>query len=465
MTSVEAPTLWTSGSWIDDYHFRAKLRDGGQGYTFHAATIKDQTEVAIKVLRQDRDTPKARRRMFREVNALRSLSKTDALVPSFIESNINDAIEDLSLRPYVVMEYIPGKTLLQAQRGIGPLSLADAIEFACMLLHTIAIAHSEDTVHRDIKPQNIILKSNDYKKPYLIDFGLSFNRVVDHEDDLTSIRESIGNRFLTLAETEQTGSDLKHEFASDLTLISGVLFFTLTDKFPEYLSRDLAKSPHRRHSDIIEFMCGDYSPFVLQFFDRAFQYDIVRRFRSSEELRDRLQRLKDQSEGRLPDIDPIAVAKEVKEQVAAENRFYQHDTTEKQHVKSLDEFESHVKAISKDNQLAPIKLTFERSTFASRKAYGQEVIRDSIRTITVVIPSYYEKIFKCRYFLGVDGDEVAVLFQEAQANNEAEVEKTLADLHTTTTLLNCYKWNETHTEFLKLHFANWFDRATRTLTT
>ena len=423
MAAVEPPALWTSGPWADAYLFRAKLGDGGQGYTFHAATNTDHTDVAVKVLRPDRDTPKARRRMFREVNALRSLSKTDALVPSFIESNINDAIEDSALRPYVVMEYIPGKTLLLAQRDRGTLPLADAIEFAGLLLDTVAIAHSEDTAHRDIKPQNIVLKSDNFATPYLIDFGLSFNSVVDNEDGLTSIRESIGNRFLTLAEAEQTGSELKHEFASDLTLISGILFFILTDKFPQYLSRDETKSPHRRHGDVINSIHGDNSSFLMQFFDRAFQYDVARRFQSSDELRDRLLRLKDQAEGNLPDIDPITVAKEIRERVASENRLYQLDAIEKQQEASMNEFQKYVQSLSQNKELAPIQLAIERTSFGNREFNGQEVIRNSIVQMRLAIPSYYEKALACRYFLAVDGDEIAVLFQEVQAENKARAKQ------------------------------------------
>lgn len=466
MTDVEPPSLWTSGPWADAYRFRAKLGNGGQGYTFHASTNTDQTDVAVKVLRPDRDTPKARRRMFREVNALRSLSKTDALVPSFIASNINEAIEDSALRPYVVMEYIPGNTLLAAQRDRGTLPLADAIDFVGVLLDTVAIAHSEDTAHRDIKPQNIVLKCDDFAKPYLIDFGLSFNSVVDNEDGLTSLRESIGNRFLTLAEAEQTGSELKHEFASDLTLTAGILFFILTDKFPEYLSRDETKSPHRRHGDLINSIHGDNSLFLMQFFDRAFQYDVVRRFQSSDELQNRLQRLKDQAEGKLPDIDPIAVAKEIREHVASKNRLYQLDAIEKQHADSLNEFQKHVQSLSQNKELAPIKLSLERASFGNRDFNGQEVIRNSIVQMRIAIPSYYETVLACRYFLVVDGDEIGVLFQESQANNKAEAKqlpKKLANAPSET-LLNFYKANDSHTASLKRHFANWFDRATRALT-
>ncbi len=466
MSTVEPPALWTSGPWADAYLFREKLGEGGQGYTFHAVTSTDQTDVAVKVLRPDRDSPKARRRMLREVTTLRSLSKTDAQVPSFIESNINDAIEDSDLRPYVVMEYLPGDTLLQAQRDRGPLPLPNAIDFTNLLLDTIAIAHSEDTTHRDIKPQNIVLKGDDYATPYLIDFGLSFNSVVDHEDGLTSIRESIGNDFLRLPESELTGSELKHEFASDLTLISGILFFILTDKFPEYLSPDNAKSPHQRHSSIIESMHSETTSFLMQFFDRAFQYDVSRRFQSSDELRDRLRRLKDQSEGRLPDIDPIAVAKETRERVAAENRPYQLDSIEKQHDTSLNEFFQHVQALSNGNELAPIKLTLQKLSFGNREFNGQEVIRNSIVQMTVAIPSYYDKNIACRYFLAVDGDEIAVRFQEARANNKNEAVQLPKSLPPATceTLLSFYVWKDTHTDSLRRHFANWFDRAARELT-
>ena len=72
----------------------------------------------------------------------------------------------------------------------------------------------------------------------------------------------------------------------------------------------------------------------------------------------------------------------------------------------------------------------------------------------------------CRYFLAVDGDEIAVVFQEVQANNETEAKQLrekLADAPSET-LLNLYNWNDTHTDSLKRHFGNWFDSATRALT-
>ena len=467
MSNAKPPAIWKSGPWTDAYEFVGKLGDGGQGYTFRAQGNSDQTDVAVKILRADRDTPKARRRMFREVNSLRTLAKTEAFVPQFIESNIDDAIEDKAVHPYVVMEFIDGPTLLTAQRKRGVLPIADAIEITTLLLDTATIAHSEDTAHRDIKPQNIVLKGGDYSTPYLIDFGLSFNSIVDLDDGLTSIRESIGNRFLTLPESESTGSELKHEIASDLTLISGIFFFVLTDKFPEFLSRETANSPHRRNIDALESLHSETLSILNQFFDRAFQYDVYRRLQTSEELRERLKRILDQSEGRLPDIDPIAVAKEIREHVAAESRTYQLDSIEQQHDGSLNEFITYLDTLSRDRQLRPIKLTYRRQQFGQREFNDQEVIRSSIIQVEITIPSYYEKGAMCRYYLGVDGGEIAVAFQEVlakDANEVKQLKKTVAEAPPET-LFTFYKWDGKDTLELRRHFGNWFDKATRALTT
>ena len=463
---MQPPELWKSGPWTERYDFRAKLGEGGQGYTFHAVTKADAKDVAVKILRPDRNTPKARRRMAREVNALRLLSKTTASVPRFVESNIDEAIELPSLRSYVVMEFIQGDTLLRSQQRRGPLSLADGIAFTNLLLTTVAIAHSEDTTHRDIKPQNIVLKGDDYAQPYLIDFGLSFNSVLDLDDGLTSIRESIGNKFLTLPESEQTGSELKHEFATDLTLICGVLFFVLTDKFPEFLSRDQSNAPHKRFAEIIKSNHGDNSQFLAQFFDRAFQYDVTRRFQTSEELRDRLHRLKDQSEGQLPNIDPLDVAKELSERIAAENRTFQLDAIEKQHGKSLNDFQKYVQTLAQSKQLAPIRLSFSNEEFGNRVYNGYEVIRSSICMIQIATPGYYQKTLACRYFLTISGEEIAVQFQELQPDTKLasrRVGKQFAEVPIKT-LLTFYEWDNALTETLKKHFANWFHHATQELT-
>jgi len=466
MSTVDPPALWSSGPWAESYEFIRKLGDGGQGYTFHARRNSDQMEVAVKVLRPDRSTPKARRRMFREVNALRSLSKTEAFVPIFIESNIDSAIDDPEIRPYVVMEFIDGPTLLKSQQERGALPLPEAIRFSNILLDTVEIAHSEDTTHRDIKPQNIVLKNNDSATPYLIDFGLSFNHIVDHEDGLTSIRESIGNRFLTLPESESTGSELKHETASDLTLISGILFFLLTDKFPEYLSRDTANSPHRRNYEIFEARQAENLPYLMQFFDRAFQYDVTRRFQTAEELRNRINRIKDQSEGKLADIDPITVAQEIRDHVAAASRDYQLDSIEKKHEKCLDDFLNHVTQLSKNKALPPIQLQLTRQNFGNRSFNGVEVIRNPLLQIQATIPAYYQKIQMCRYFMTVDGDEISIAFQQIHSENNKDARQLPKQFNSTPieTLFSFFEWSGENTQFLKKHFANWFDTATRALT-
>ncbi len=459
--TAEPPAIWTSGPWTEKYEFVSILGDGGQGYTFEAIRKSDQTTVALKRLRPDRDTPKSRRRMFREVTALRTLSKTDALVPKFIESNIESAIENDRISPFVVMEFISGQTLLKVQEVNGPMDLHDAIEFTLLLIKTIEIAHSEDTAHRDIKPRNIVMLESDISQPYIIDFGLSFNRVKDHEDGLTSIRESIGNSFLTLHETESTGSESKHDFKSDLTLAIGIFFYLLTNKFPEFLSADSSRSPHRRHKALIDSDGSSVASHLMTFFDRAFQYDVKNRFDTPAEIRSRFEQLKQRAEGELPDIDLLAVTKQIKKRLNNENRDYQLDGLEDKHKSVLTKFRKHLQALQQNPELKPVSLNFQIQQFRNRQFNSVEVVRKSLTSIQLGVRHYIPRAV-CRYFLTISGIEITLAFQEFFESDNTklrQLEQNCANA-VTSPVLHFVEWGDSHEEHLKRHFANWFEQTT-----
>ena len=94
--------------------------------------------------------------------------------------------------------------------------------------------HASGVGHRDIKPDNIILRSGICASPVLIDFGLTFN-VHDEEEDLTPDWQQVGNKFLSLPEHAMFSQN-KRDLRSDLTSCVGLLYFSA--------DRRLACDPH-----------------------------------------------------------------------------------------------------------------------------------------------------------------------------------------------------------------------------
>ncbi|GAA4091609.1 serine/threonine-protein kinase [Nonomuraea soli] len=146
---------------VGPYALLEKLGRGGMGEVYLASSRRGE-QVAIKVLRDLVDDEKSRVRLDREVRALRR-------VESPYVARVLDA--DLECdRPYLVMEYIDGDTLLHRVRRGGPLLGSELVDLARGIATALAIVHAAGIVHRDLKPANVLMGS---EGPVLIDFGIA----------------------------------------------------------------------------------------------------------------------------------------------------------------------------------------------------------------------------------------------------------------------------------------------------
>ncbi|MEV7010432.1 protein kinase [Streptosporangium sp. NPDC051022] len=148
---------------VGSYTLVDRLGRGGMGEVYHA-TNKRGESVALKMLHDVVDADaEARIRLEREVRALRR-------VESPYVARVVDA--DLACeRPYLVMEYIEGETLLDRVRHGGPLTGATLVTLAHGLATALSIIHAGGVVHRDVKPANVLINAED--DPVLIDFGIA----------------------------------------------------------------------------------------------------------------------------------------------------------------------------------------------------------------------------------------------------------------------------------------------------
>lgn len=153
-----------------------RLGGGGSGHVYLAEDMAKeggQRLCAVKELRPGTSDPEAHRifceRFTDEEKYLRKLGGFNGQIPYLYECFTAEGEDGRETR-YIAQEYIEGQTLRQKIEAEGPLGEAKVKEILVDLLPVLDHIHSHDFIHRDVTPQNIILRSRD-DLPVLIDFG------------------------------------------------------------------------------------------------------------------------------------------------------------------------------------------------------------------------------------------------------------------------------------------------------
>jgi WD40 repeat protein len=148
----------------DRYQIRSLLGCGGMGEVWHAFDLKLRVEVALKGLRPELLADDGRRKSLRsEVRAAREVVSPNVC-------RIFDLIE-VDGQELVSMEYVDGGTLLELLQDRGPLELKEAQDIASQFLAGLEAIHQAGLVHRDVKPENIMITRAG--RVVLMDLGLA----------------------------------------------------------------------------------------------------------------------------------------------------------------------------------------------------------------------------------------------------------------------------------------------------
>jgi serine/threonine protein kinase len=269
--------------WTARWRELSRLGQGGHGTATLVEPLDSSVpegQYVLKVQHSPNDLER-RARMYREVVALETLNHPG--VQRVIESNAKN-FADVQQRLYLVTEYIEGPTL-EERIGRERPTMADALALLMRLTDIVSYCHFQEVVHRDIKPDNVVLRSDAVADPVLLDFGLSFNREAAEESPLTAAGQHLGNRFLVLPEL-QGSSGNKRDPRSDLTLLCGVLFFVLSGERPDTLLDEKSRMPHQRPGPANEFgsLPANTRTHLNRLFDMGFRVTIDQRFQSAEQL-------------------------------------------------------------------------------------------------------------------------------------------------------------------------------------
>lgn len=201
----------------DRYEIIKLLGEGGMANVYLAHdTILDR-KVAVKILRGDlANDEKFVRRFQREALAASSLNH-----PNIVE--MYDVGEDNGYF-YIVMEYIEGKNLKQLIKKRGALTLGEVIDIMNQLTDGLAHAHDSYIIHRDIKPQNILILDNGLVK--ITDFGIA---MALNSSQLTQTNSVMGSvHYLSPEQATGKGCTIK----SDVYSLGILMYELLTNKLP-----------------------------------------------------------------------------------------------------------------------------------------------------------------------------------------------------------------------------------------
>ncbi|HWF53381.1 MAG TPA: protein kinase [Solirubrobacteraceae bacterium] len=199
------------------YRLEARIGAGGMSTVYRALDETLQRQVAIKLMNREVASDSDQLERFRrEARAVAQLSHPHVV-------GVIDAGEDES-RPYIVFEYVEGETLKERIRRLGRLPIAEAVAYAIEIARALGAAHARHIVHRDVKPQNVLIDEEGSAK--VTDFGIA--RTLD-EEGLTADGRVLGTTDYVSPE-QALGQHVTGQ--SDLYSLGIVLWEMLTGEVP-----------------------------------------------------------------------------------------------------------------------------------------------------------------------------------------------------------------------------------------
>jgi eukaryotic-like serine/threonine-protein kinase len=203
------------------YRLEARIAAGGMSTVYRAMDETLERQVAVKLMNREVASDSDQLERFRrEARAVAQLSH-----PHIV--GVIDAGEDIDPahpRPYIVFEYVEGETLKDRIRRLGRLPITEAVAYAIEIARALGAAHARHIVHRDVKPQNVLIDHEGSAK--VTDFGIA--RTLE-EDGLTADGRVLGTTDYVSPE-QALGQDVTGQ--SDLYSLGVVLYEMLTGEVP-----------------------------------------------------------------------------------------------------------------------------------------------------------------------------------------------------------------------------------------
>jgi eukaryotic-like serine/threonine-protein kinase len=206
---------------IPGYELIKKLGEGGMGTTYLARQVSLKRLVAIKVLRQD---------FSKDEQFVERFKREAQLAGALDHPNIAQAIDFGQAHGlhYMVMEYVEGRIVADFIPEGGAMDVKLALHVVMQIARALEAGHKQGVIHRDIKPDNILLNKKQVAK--LCDFGLA--KKLGGSSHLTQTGMAVGTPYYCSPEQAQGESDV--DIRSDIYSLGATLYHLVTGRLPYY---------------------------------------------------------------------------------------------------------------------------------------------------------------------------------------------------------------------------------------
>lgn len=280
----------TRGQLINDrYEIIRSIGEGGMANVYLALDTILNRKVAVKILRGDlSEDEKFVRRFQREAISASSLNN-----PNIVE--VYDVGEDNG-KYFIVMEYVQGLTLKQLIKKRGSLTLPEVVDIMLQLTSAVAHAHASYIIHRDIKPQNVIILEDGRVK--IMDFGIA---VALNSGELTQTNSVMGTVYYIPPEQANGGPATTK---SDIYSL-GILMYELVTGHVPFKGDNPVEVAIKHMNEPLPSIC-EYDPDMPQSIEniilRAAAKNPDNRYDSAEEMHEDLKTALDKDRFNEPKV-------------------------------------------------------------------------------------------------------------------------------------------------------------------
>lgn len=282
------------GKTIAQYRILEALGQGGMGSVYKAHDNQLDRMVVLKLLSSDllaHDV--ARRRFLREARLASALDHPNICMIYEIQENAEFY--------YIAMQYIEGNNLKKVINN-RPLSAATLTSLALQIADALATAHDHGIIHRDIKPQNIMVTSRGQAK--VLDFGLAKSLKEDRQNprlnDLTEFDEIPGTpAYMSPEQAKRERVDRRSDIFS-----FGIVLYEMATGFKPFVGKDNVELLHNICNHVprpIMDLHTEASPVIQQILDRALDKNSNNRYQTMQAMLADLKMLDNLSGLHVPD--------------------------------------------------------------------------------------------------------------------------------------------------------------------
>jgi len=258
------------------YRLDAQVGTGGMSTVYRAFDTVLERQVAIKLMhREIAGDSDQLERFRREARAVAQLNHPNLV--GVIDAG-EESEDDGFATPYIVLEYVEGETLKQRIRRNGRLPIAESLAYSIEIARALGAAHERHIVHRDVKPQNVLIDEEGAAK--VTDFGIA--RTL-HQDGLTADGRVLGTTDYVSPE-QALGHAVSGQ--SDLYSLGVVLFEMLTGDVPFKGENQIAVAMKHVREQLpdVQIRRPEVSAALAAVLDRATDKELDRRYPNAQAM-------------------------------------------------------------------------------------------------------------------------------------------------------------------------------------